>query len=192
MGMQVWEVEISECHTVIVWIRVSMLPGTKVGPRSTGFSLQDYLENHQNEERQMTTMNYSLIGASSACQIDWNLICWIKVEKQVRRLQMRIAKAVREERHGKAKALQWLLSHSFSAKLIAVRRVTQNKGSKTAGVDKVVWTTPKHKMQAAENIKRRGYQPLHSGDFIFPKRMGNCVRYQFQPWLTGYSKHFTC
>ena len=44
----------------------------------------------------MTTMNYLLDGASSACQIDWNVICWTKVEKQVRRLQVRIAKAVRE------------------------------------------------------------------------------------------------
>lgn len=51
----------------------------------------------------MTTMNYLLDGASSACQIDWNAICWTKVEKQVRRLQVRIAKAVREGRHGKAK-----------------------------------------------------------------------------------------
>ncbi|NQY65261.1 MAG: group II intron reverse transcriptase/maturase [Alteromonadaceae bacterium] len=120
----------------------------------------------------MTTMNDSLIGASSACQIDWNFICWTKVEEQVRRLQVRIAKAVREGRHGKAKALQWLLSHSFSAKLMAVRRVTQNKGSKTAGVDKVVWTTPKQKMQAAENIKRRGYQPLPLRRLYIPKKNG--------------------
>ena len=172
MGMWVWEVERSECHAVMVRIRVSMLPGTKVSLRSTGLSLQDNLENHQNEEKQMTTMNYSLIGASSACQIDWSLVCWTKVEEQVRRLQVRIAKAVREGRHGKAKALQWILSHSFSAKLMAVRRVTQNKGSKTAGVDKVVWTTPQQKMQAAENIKRRGYQPLPLRRLYIPKKNG--------------------
>ena len=149
-----------------------MLPGTKVSLRSTGLSLQDNLENHQNEEKQMTTMNYSLIGASSACQIDWSLVCWTKVEEQVRRLQVRIAKAVREGRHGKAKALQWILSHSFSAKLLAVRRVTQNKGSKTAGVDRVVWTTPKQKMQATEDIKGRGYQPLPLRRIYIPKKNG--------------------
>ena len=120
----------------------------------------------------MTTMNYSLNGASSACQIDWSLVCWTKVEKQVRRLQVRIAKAVREGKHGKAKALQWLLSHSFSAKLLAVRRVTQNKGSKTAGVDRVVWTTPKQKMQATEDIKGRGYQPLPLRRLYIPKKNG--------------------
>jgi len=117
-------------------------------------------------------MNYLLDGASSACQIDWNAICWTKVEKQVRRLQVRIAKAVREGRHGKAKALQWTLSHSFSAKLIAVRRVTQNKGSKTAGVDKVIWTTPTQKIQAVEDIKRRGYQPLPLRRIYIPKKNG--------------------
>ena len=150
-----------------------MLPDTKVCLRSTGLSLQDYLENHRYEEKQMTTMNYSLNGASSACQINWSLVCWTKVEKQVRRLQVRIAKAVREGRHGKAKALQWILSHSFSAKLLAVRRVTQkNKGSKTAGVDRVVWTTPTQKMQAAEDVKRRGYQPLPLRRLYIPKKNG--------------------
>ena len=59
----------------------------------------------------MTTINHLLDGALSACEIDWDLICWTKVEKQVRRLQVLIAKAVREGRYGKAKALQWILSH---------------------------------------------------------------------------------
>lgn len=120
----------------------------------------------------MTTINSLLDGASSACQTDWNAIDWMKVEKQVRRLQMRIAKAVREGRHGKAKALQWILSHSLSAKLAAVKRVTQNKGSKTAGVDNVVWTTPKQKMQAAKAINRRGYQPLPLRRIYIPKKNG--------------------
>ncbi len=48
------------------------------------------------------------------------------MEKHVRRLQMRIAKATRERRWGKVKSLQWLLTHSFSANLLAVQRVVQN------------------------------------------------------------------
>ncbi|MEZ9120586.1 reverse transcriptase N-terminal domain-containing protein, partial [Vibrio cyclitrophicus] len=40
----------------------------------------------------------------------------------------------REGKHGKAKALQWILTHSRSAKLLAVKRVSQNKGSKTSGI----------------------------------------------------------
>ena len=85
----------------------------------------------------MTTMNSNTLnGTSSTCQLDWNTIDWTKVENQVRRLQVRIAKAVSEGKQGKAKALQWVLSHSFSAKLLATKRVTQNNGSKTAGIDK--------------------------------------------------------
>ena len=67
-------------------------------------------------------------GISPGASLTWDTINWSVVEKHVRRLQVRIAKAVREGRHGKAKSLQWILSHSFYAKLQAVKRVTQNKG----------------------------------------------------------------
>ena len=79
----------------------------------------------------------TLTGASSTMLNDWTAINWQKAEQQVKRLQMRIAKAIREGREGKAKALQWLLTHSCYAKLLAVRRVTQNQGRETAGVDKM-------------------------------------------------------
>jgi RNA-directed DNA polymerase len=58
-------------------------------------------------------------------------------EKNVRRLQARIVKAVQEGRMGKAKALQHLLTHSYSGRKMAVDRVTSNAGSKTPGVDGV-------------------------------------------------------
>jgi len=70
-----------------------------------------------------TTANRPLLGASSKAA-QWNAIDWHAIERQVQRLQMRIAKATREQRWGKVKALQWLLTHSFAAKLLAVRRVT--------------------------------------------------------------------
>lgn len=59
-------------------------------------------------------------GALSASWNDWRVIQWPEVVAQVRRLQLRIAKAYREGRHGKVKALQWVLTHSFYAKLLAV------------------------------------------------------------------------
>jgi hypothetical protein len=89
----------------------------------------------------MTAAAKPLTGASSAAA-QWNTIDWRNTEAEVHRLQIRIAKAIREGRHGKAKALQWLLTHSLHAKLLAVKRVVQNKGGKTPGVDKVVWRTP--------------------------------------------------
>jgi RNA-directed DNA polymerase len=75
---------------------------------------------------------------------------------------MRIAKAVEEGRWGRAKALQHILTHSFYAKALAVKRVTSNRGKKTPGVDGVVWKTAREKMEAVRSIKARGYraQPL--------------------------------
>lgn len=68
---------------------------------------------------------------------DWHAINWQSVNQNVRRLQARIVKATQEKRWGKVKALQRLLTHSFSGKALAVRRVTENQGKNTPGVDKV-------------------------------------------------------
>ena len=54
----------------------------------------------------------------------WQAIDWQAARREVRRLQMRIAKAVQEGKHGRVKALQWTLTHSFYAKALAVKRVT--------------------------------------------------------------------
>jgi RNA-directed DNA polymerase len=72
---------------------------------------------------------------------------------------MRIAKAIKEKHHGKARALQWILTHSGSAKLLAVQRVTTNKGARTPGVDKKVWRTGQQKLAAISLLRRRGYKP---------------------------------
>ncbi|WP_181879464.1 reverse transcriptase N-terminal domain-containing protein, partial [Legionella donaldsonii] len=84
---------------------------------------------------------------------DWNQIYWSRIEKNVYGLQMRIAKAVSDKQYGKVKSLQWLLVNSNSAKLLAVRRVTTSKGSKTAGIDGTLWTTSEEKIQAAHSLK---------------------------------------
>jgi RNA-directed DNA polymerase len=65
-------------------------------------------------------------------------IDWLKSRLSVQKLQARIVKAQKEGRYGRVKALQWMLTHSFHAKALAVKRVTSNKGSKTAGVDQVL------------------------------------------------------
>ncbi len=57
----------------------------------------------------------------------WNSIDWREAQRQVRRLQVRIAKAVKENRWNRVKAIQYLLTHAFYAKLLAVKRVTSNK-----------------------------------------------------------------
>ena len=60
--------------------------------------------------------------------LNWNSIDWNQCHENVRKLQARIVKATKEGRWGKVKALQWLLTHSSSAKLLAVRRVVRNRG----------------------------------------------------------------
>ena len=94
-------------------------------------------------------------------QIDnWETIVWRKVIQRVSRLQRRIAKAVKEGRWGKVKALIYLVSKSFYAKLLAVFRVTTNKGGNTPGVDNTVWMNGYDKLQAVKNLKTRGYSPI--------------------------------
>jgi RNA-directed DNA polymerase len=136
----------------------------------TGLSLQESLQNLNQEEKQMTAFDYRA-GASSALS-PWKAIDWTTAERHVLRLQMRIAKATRERKHGKARSLQWILTHSFYAKLLAVKRVSENKGSKTPGVDGVVWSTDAKKMEAVTLLKRRGYQPLPMRRVYIPKKNG--------------------
>ncbi len=114
----------------------------------------------------------TMTGAPSTKKSDWDSIDWSKVKSQVKRMQMRIAKAIREKRVGKAKALQRLLSSSFYTKLLAVKRVTENKGGKTAGVDKVIWKTPGQKIRAVQSLKRRSYETQPLRRVYIPKRNG--------------------
>ncbi len=81
-------------------------------------------------------------GAVPRDTIGWHDIDWRAVNQVVRRLQARIVKATQAGRWGKVKALQRLLTHSFSGKALAVRRVTENAGKRTSGVDRVLWDTP--------------------------------------------------
>jgi RNA-directed DNA polymerase len=124
----------------------------------------------------MTEMAKPFTGAPSTTVTAWNSINWKQVVAHVRRLQMRIAKAFREGKHGKVKALQWILTHSFNAKLLAVKRVVQNKGAKTPGVDNVLWKSSDDKIQAALSLKRRGYQTKPLKRIYIPKKQKGKLR----------------
>jgi RNA-directed DNA polymerase len=114
----------------------------------------------------------ALAGAPSTRTINWKAIDWPTIEDQVKRLQLRIAKAIKIGRYAKAKALQWLLTHSFGAKLLAVKRVTQNAGKRTPGIDMVIWKTDKQKMNAACELKRKGYKAQPLRRIYIPKKNG--------------------
>ena len=102
----------------------------------------------------------------------WNSIDWKKAQREVRRLQVRIAKAVKENRWNKVRSLQYLLTRSFNAKLLAVKRVTSNKGKKTPGVDGVLWRGVRAKWRAACSLRRRGYHPQPLRRIYIEKKNG--------------------
>ena len=102
----------------------------------------------------------------------WHATNWQAVSENVRRLQARIVKATKEDKWRKVQSLQHLLTHSFSGKAIAVRRVTENDGKKTAGVDDILWDTPEKKMDAVRSLKQRGYKPLPLRRVYIPKSNG--------------------
>ncbi len=118
---------------------------------------------------QLTDMD---AGAASDDARAWHQIDWGKVEREVRRLQARIVKARQEGRWGKVKVLQRLLTHSFSGKAYAVRRVTENQGKKTPGVDGETWSTPAKKMAAMAGLRHRGYHPQPLRRVHIPKSNG--------------------
>jgi len=119
-----------------------------------------------------TTMKIDEAGASSDVIEHWHDINWAECHKNVKRLQARIVKATAEGRWGKVKNLQCILTHSFSAKAIAVKRVTENSGKRTAGVDGETWNTPESKAEAINSLKRRGYKSSPLRRVEIPKKNG--------------------
>lgn len=123
----------------------------------------------------MKANEQTIACATSHEEVDWHAIDWQKVNQNVRRLQARIVKATQEGRWGKVKALQRLLTRSFSGKALAVRRVTENRGKKTPGVDGEIWDTPKKKATAVHNLKQNGYKPLPLKRVYIPKSTGRVM-----------------
>ena len=116
----------------------------------------------------MTTA--TAVGAVSSEAAEWYAMDWQAIHRNVRRLQVRIVQATKAGRWNKVKALQRLLTCSYSGKVLAVRRVTENNGKKTAGVDRIIWDTPEEKIKAVHDLKRRGYQPQPLRRVYIPKK----------------------
>lgn len=111
-------------------------------------------------------------GAPSTDAKKWKHVKWSVVKAAVYRMQMRIAKSIRENRWGKAKALLRLLSRSFYGRLWAVKRIIANKGSKTPGIDGVTWRSPGQRWRAACLLKVRGYRAQPLRRLYIPKKNG--------------------
>ena len=111
-------------------------------------------------------------ASSAERRTSWKKIDFSRCERKVRKLQFRIAKAQKEGRYNKVKALQHLLVTSFEAKVLAVRKVTTNKGKRTAGIDHVLWDTDARKINAVCSLKRREYKALPLKRVNIPKKNG--------------------
>ena len=106
--------------------------------------------------------------------LDWGQINWRQVEQTVRRLQQRIFMAKSRGDLRRMESLQRLLASSWSAKLLAVRKVAQeNDGRKTPGIDGVVSTADEDRVNLLEDgLRLQGYRPLPVRRVFIPKANG--------------------
>ncbi len=113
-----------------------------------------------------------VVPAFSGSYENWHQINWYEVNQTVHGTQVRIAKAVRENKWRKVKNLQRMLTRSFSGKALAVKRVTENRGKRTPGIDGKTWSTPDAKWHAIKDLVRRGYKPSPLRRIYIPKKNG--------------------
>ncbi|MFL9907968.1 reverse transcriptase N-terminal domain-containing protein [Paraburkholderia sp. RL17-337-BIB-A] len=83
-----------------------------------------------------------------------------------------LAKAVRENRWGKAKVLQRLLTRSHNGKMLAVKRVTENRDKRTPGVDGGIWSSPAARWNGMLSLRHRGYRTMPLRRVYIPKSNG--------------------
>jgi RNA-directed DNA polymerase len=102
----------------------------------------------------------------------WSALDWSKIRRHVRRLQARIVKAVRAGKWHRVRCLQRLLANSFAAKLLAVKRVSSNRGKRTPGVDGILLKTPAQKWRQALRLNAKGYKPKPLRRIYIPKKNG--------------------
>ena len=110
--------------------------------------------------------------ATSDAIRSWGDIDFSRAEKSVKKLQRRIATAVRNGDFERATIIQHRLIHSFSGKALAVKKVTSNKGKNTAGVDGIIWKTSEEKFNAISSFHRRGYKYSPFRRIYVPKAGG--------------------
>ena len=164
----------SERPAVMDWIRAGTSPDAKAGRLPRGHSWRENFDQSLYEGRQMTAIGAkaSEAGASSRTAQMWDQANWSRIQAEVKRLQVRIAKATREGRWGKVQALQRLLTRSHSGKMLAVKRVTENRGKRTPGVDGKIWSSPAARWNGMRSLRHRGYRAMPLRRVYIPKSNG--------------------
>jgi RNA-directed DNA polymerase len=118
-------------------------------------------------------MDASNCDVASTNWTHWHDIPWQHAHQVVGRLQARIAKAAKAGEWRNVNRLQRLLTRSISAKALAVKRVTENQGRKTPGIDRQTWSTPDDKWQAVGTLHHKGYKPKPMRRVYIPKANGD-------------------
>ncbi len=122
-----------------------------------------------------TSLTQTVPSANGPAQhTDWNSVEWRKANSNVRRLRQRIFRASQNGDLRKVRSLQKLMLRSYSNRLTSVRRVTQqNKGKKTAGVDKVLVKTPAARGRFVDDVSiYRPWQAHPAKRVYLPKANG--------------------
>ncbi|MBK1702598.1 group II intron reverse transcriptase/maturase [Thiococcus pfennigii] len=115
---------------------------------------------------------FGVIEGPQGLAAHWLAIDWSRIRRQVSRVQARIVKAVRAGKWHRVRSLQRLLANSLAAKLLAVQRVSSNRGGKTAGVDGVVLKMPAQKWRQAHQLNAKDYTPKPLRRIYIPKKNG--------------------
>jgi len=124
------------------------------------------------EERRET--NQAFVCINQPMDIDWDQINWDIIKHRVENLQQRIFRDTQVGNFRQVKQTQKLLTRSLSARLWAVRLITEiNNGKNTPGVDGRLYKTADKKIQLVENLKFNGYIPKPVRIVWIPKSNGD-------------------
>jgi RNA-directed DNA polymerase len=187
MGLRVEEGGGSECRSVTERIGVEAMSRHHPARKRADFRQVLLHENNCDASTESRAEERQSTHARSGPTFDWRGINWPDCHRRVRSLQVRIVKAWQDGRRRKVKALQRLLVRSLSGKALAVRRVTENQGKRTAGVDRETWPTPEAKSKGVLSLRRRGYKPRPLRRVYIPKSNGTKLRPLGIPTMTDRS-----
>jgi RNA-directed DNA polymerase len=104
------------------------------------------------------TVRTANLDETKEAALRWDAIDWRKVEAFINKIQTRIAKAMVKGNKKLVRELQRMLTHSYYAKLWAIRKVTITRGKRTAGIDKEKWDSPAKKYRAVSRLEKKGYK----------------------------------